>query len=42
MNGSSGETRLRRTAEWATELLAMALVSVMVVVSTLRVLGILS
>jgi len=42
MNGSSSETRFRRTAEWAAELLAMALVSAMIVVSTLRLLGILS
>jgi hypothetical protein len=42
MNGSSGETQFRCTVEWAAECLAMALVSLMVVVSTLRLFGILS
>jgi len=42
MNQLSGQTRLRRTVEFTAEWLAMAFVSVMTIVSTLRVLGILS
>lgn len=37
-----GETRLQRTTEWLAELLAAAFVSVMVLVSTLRLFRILS
>jgi hypothetical protein len=42
MSNSSDETQFRRTVEWAAEWLAMALVSLMIVVSTLRLFGILS
>jgi hypothetical protein len=42
MDGFPRETQFRRTAEWLAESLAMAFVSVMVVVSTLRLLGIVS
>jgi hypothetical protein len=42
MNGPSSETWFRRTVEWTVDWLAMALVSVMVVVSALRLFGILS
>jgi len=42
MSNSSGETQFRAKVEWAAEWLAMALVSLMVVVSTLRLFGILS
>jgi hypothetical protein len=37
-----GETRFQRSIEWLAELLAMAFVSAMVLVSTLRLFGILS
>lgn len=42
MNELSGETRFRRAVEFTTEWLAMAFMSVMAVISTLRLLGILS
>lgn len=42
MTELSGKTRFRRAVELTAECLAMAFVSVMIVVSTLRVLGILS
>jgi len=42
MNKLFGETPFRRAIELATEWLAMAFVSVMTLVSTLRLLGILS
>jgi len=42
MGELSGETRFRRAVEFAAEWLVMIFVSVMAVVSTLRVLGIVS
>lgn len=42
MSELSGETRFRRTVEVTAELLTTALVSVMALVSTLRLFGIVS
>lgn len=42
MNGTGCETRFRRSMGWLAELLATAFVTVMALVSTLRLLGILS
>lgn len=42
MNELSGTTRRRRAGEFTAEWLAMAFVTVMTIVSTLRLLGILS
>jgi hypothetical protein len=42
MSVVSSKTRLQRTTEWLAELLAMAFVSAMVLVSTLRLFRVLS
>jgi hypothetical protein len=42
MNNLPHESRFQRTIEWVTEVLAMAFLSLMALVSTLRLFGIVS